>query len=96
VAEAMRDCDLLLCAAAASEAPPIEAVPKFAGLETLNLTYPFNLTGQPAMVVCAGFGEGGLPVGVQLAGRPFEDALVLRAGHALERALGTRERRPAL
>lgn len=96
VAEAMRDCDLLLCAAAASEAPPIEAVPKFAGLETLNLTYPFNLTGQPAMVVCAGFGEGGLPVGVQIAGRPFEDALVLRAGHALEQALGTRERRPAL
>jgi len=96
IAEAMRECDLLLSAAAASEAPPIEAVPKFAGLETLNLTYPFNLSGQPAMVVCAGFGEGGLPVGVQIAGRPFEDALVLRAGHALERALGTRQRRPAI
>jgi aspartyl-tRNA(Asn)/glutamyl-tRNA(Gln) amidotransferase subunit A len=96
IAEAMRDCDLLLCAAAASEAPPIEAVPRFAGLETLNLTYPFNLSGQPAMTVCAGFGEGGLPVGVQIAGRPFEDSLVLRAGHALERALGTRGRRPAI
>ena len=96
LAAAMQDHDLLICAAAPAEAPPIETVPKFAGLETLNLTYPFNLSGQPAMVVCAGFGEGGLPVGVQIAGRAHEDALVLRAGHAVERALGTRDRRPAI
>lgn len=95
IAAAMRKHDLLLCAAAPAEAPPIEAVPKFAGIETLNLTYPFNLSGQPAITVCAGFGEGGLPVGVQIAGRPFEDALVLRAAHAFERATEWHRRRPA-
>jgi aspartyl-tRNA(Asn)/glutamyl-tRNA(Gln) amidotransferase subunit A len=94
IADAMREHDLLICATAPAEAPPIEAVPKFAGIETLNLTYPFNLSGQPAMTVCAGFGAGDLPVGVQIAGRPFEDALVLRAGHAFEQATGWHRRRP--
>ncbi|MBX6375497.1 MAG: hypothetical protein IRZ13_14855, partial [Acetobacteraceae bacterium] len=47
-------------------------------------------------VVGAGFGEGGLPVGVQIVGRPFEDATVLRAAHAFERATEWRQRRPAL
>ena len=92
----MLDCDLLLTAAQASEAPPIDKVSKFASLEAPGLTIPFNLTGQPAMTVCTGFGEGGLPVGAQIIGRPFEDAVVLRAGHAFERATTWRQRRPAL
>ncbi|MCS6930655.1 MAG: amidase [Acetobacteraceae bacterium] len=96
IAAAMQEHDLLLCAAAPAEAPPLGAVPRFAGIETLNLTYPFNLSGQPAITVCAGFGEGGLPVGVQIAGRPFEDALVLRAAHAFEGAAGWHRRRPVM
>jgi aspartyl-tRNA(Asn)/glutamyl-tRNA(Gln) amidotransferase subunit A len=96
MAAAMLDCDLLLTAAQASEAPPIDKVSKFASLEAPGLTIPFNLTGQPAMTVCTGFGEGGLPVGAQIIGRPFEDAAVLRAGHAFERATAWRQRRPAL
>jgi aspartyl-tRNA(Asn)/glutamyl-tRNA(Gln) amidotransferase subunit A len=93
VTAAMRDCDLLLTAAQVGEAPVIETVGKFASLEAPGLTIPFNLTGQPAMTVCTGFGEGGLPVGAQIIGRPFEDALVLRAGHAFERATNWRARR---
>ena len=54
------------------------------------------MTGQPAMSVCTGFGEGGLPVSMQLIGRPFEDATVLRAAHTYERATAWRDRRPAL
>jgi aspartyl-tRNA(Asn)/glutamyl-tRNA(Gln) amidotransferase subunit A len=96
MAETMRGCDVLLTAAQASEAPPIDQVPKFASLEAPGLTIPFNLTGQPAMTVCTGFGLGGLPVGAQIIGRPFEDALVLRAGHAFERATAWRQHRPAL
>jgi aspartyl-tRNA(Asn)/glutamyl-tRNA(Gln) amidotransferase subunit A len=57
---------------------------------------PFNVTGQPALSVCAGFGEGGLPVAIQLVGRPFADATVLAAGHAYESAHGWRASRPAL
>ncbi|MBU8541088.1 amidase [Falsiroseomonas tokyonensis] len=95
VAAAMEGVDLLLTAAQPTEALPIDRVSKFASLESPGLTIPFNLTGQPALAVCTGFGEGGLPVGAQLIGRPFEDATVLRAGHAFERATAWRARRAA-
>jgi len=93
VAVAMADVDLLVTAAQPAEAPPIDQVPKFASLENPGLTMPFNLTGQPALAVCTGFGAGGLPVGAQIIGRPFADAMVLRAGHAFERATSWRARR---
>jgi Asp-tRNA(Asn)/Glu-tRNA(Gln) amidotransferase A subunit family amidase len=50
-----------------------------------HFCYPFNLTGQPAMSVPMGAAEHGLPVGLQIVGRRFEDALVLRAAAAWER-----------
>lgn len=93
VKAAMADLDLLVTAAQATEAPPIDQVPKFASLEQPGLTIPFNLTGQPALAVCTGFGAGGMPVGAQIIGKPFEDAMVLRAGHAFERATNWRARR---
>ncbi|NKE43653.1 amidase [Roseomonas frigidaquae] len=93
VKAAMADLDLLVTAAQATEAPPIDQVPKFASLEQPGLTIPFNLTGQPALTVCTGFGAGGMPVGAQIIGKPFEDAMVLRAGHAFERATNWRARR---
>ena len=96
VAKAMEGCDLLLTAAQPTEAPPITAPGKWTSFEVANFTIPFNLTGQPALTVCTGFGEGGLPVGAQLIGRPFEDATVLRAGHAYEQATTWRARRPAM
>lgn len=57
-------------------------------------TYPFNLTGQPAINVPGGFIGAGLPIGVQLVGRHFADDVVLRAAYALETALDVGERRP--
>ena len=60
------------------------------------LTMPFNVTGMPALTVCAGFAENGLPVGAQLAGRPFGDGTVMRVGHAYEQARGDLGRRPSL
>jgi len=56
----------------------------------------FNLTGSPALSVCNGFSDAGLPTGLQIVGRPFEDPLVLRVGAAYERAAGWRGRRPVL
>ena len=47
-------------------------------------TYPFNLTGQPAATVCAGFGDDGMPVGLQIAGRAFGEYDVVRAAAAFE------------
>ena len=49
-------------------------------------TYPFNLTMQPAASVPCGFGDEGMPVAFQLVGRRYDDATVLRAARAYERA----------
>ena len=49
-------------------------------------TYPFNLTGQPAASVCAGFGTDGMPVGLQVVGRSHDEATVMRVAGAFEAA----------
>ena len=58
-------------------------------------TYPFNLTQQPAVSVPCGFTSAGLPVGLQIVGAKYEDALVLRAAHAYQTANPLTDRRPA-
>jgi aspartyl-tRNA(Asn)/glutamyl-tRNA(Gln) amidotransferase subunit A len=49
-----------------------------------RLTYPFNLTGLPALSLPCGFDSRGLPVGLQIAGKPFDEATVLRVAQAYE------------
>ena len=91
---AAQDVDLLVTAGAPVEAPPIDGIPKWDNLARPGFTAPFNLTGWPALAVCSGFGAGGLPVSVQIAAKPFQDATLLRAGHAFEQATDFRARRP--
>lgn len=62
----------------------------------IPFTYPFNLTGQPAASVPAGFTREGLPVGLQIVGRRFDDLTVLRAAAAYERARPWHQQRPPL
>ena len=58
---------------------------------------PFNVTGYPAMSVCSGFAANGLPVALQLVGKPFQEAIVLhRIADAFEKATPFRDRRPPL
>jgi aspartyl-tRNA(Asn)/glutamyl-tRNA(Gln) amidotransferase subunit A len=59
------------------------------------MTIPFNVTGHPAMALCCGFTAEGLPLSMQLVGRPFDEATLFRAGRAYERATDWRARRPA-
>ena len=95
-ATAMADLDLVITAAAASEAPIFDSVGKFAILERPSLTMPFNVTGTPAMSVCCGYTTDGLPLAFQLASKPFDEATVLKAAHAYERATPWRSIRPRL
>ncbi|MBI4240569.1 MAG: amidase, partial [Candidatus Rokubacteria bacterium] len=60
----------------------------------LAFTYPFNLTGQPAASVPAGFTADGLPVGLQIVGKRFGDRTVLAASAAFEAARPWASRRP--
>jgi aspartyl-tRNA(Asn)/glutamyl-tRNA(Gln) amidotransferase subunit A len=57
---------------------------------------PFNVAGYPAITICAGFGAGGLPVAIQLVGKPFAEPGLLRVADAFEKATDFREARPAL
>ena len=52
-------------------------------------TYPFNLTGQPALSICAGRAADGSPVGLQIVGPPLGEDLVIRAAAAIERSMPT-------
>jgi len=55
---------------------------------------PFNMAGLPAVSVPCGFSSAGLPIGLHIAGRPFDEATVLRMAHSYETATGWHERRP--
>jgi aspartyl-tRNA(Asn)/glutamyl-tRNA(Gln) amidotransferase subunit A len=59
-----------------------------------SYTSPFSVTGNPALSVCSGFDVSGLPFSLQIVGRLFDEATVLRAGDAYERATPWRQRRP--
>ena len=96
MAAATRGVDLMVTTAAPGVAPPIDAVPKWGNLEKPGFTAPFNLLGWPAISVCSGFGEGGLPVSVQIAAKPFREATLLQAAHAFEAATPFRANRPAV
>jgi aspartyl-tRNA(Asn)/glutamyl-tRNA(Gln) amidotransferase subunit A len=94
--DAMADLDILITASAPAEAPKINEVPKWGMFEKPSFTMPFNLTGLPALSVCSGYGAGGLPVSIQLIGKPFAEATVFRAGHAYEQATDWRNKRPTM
>ena len=64
--------------------------------DRLSFMYPFNLTGQPAATVPCGFTSDGLPVGLQIVGRPYADAAVLRAAAGFEALQPWAQHRPPL
>jgi len=86
----------LLVAANGSPAPRLDGHDPLAFWQRPNFTSPFNCTGGPALALLCGFSKDGLPLSLQIAGRPHEDALVLRAGYAYEMATGFFEREPGV
>jgi aspartyl-tRNA(Asn)/glutamyl-tRNA(Gln) amidotransferase subunit A len=59
-----------------------------------RLTLPFNLSGLPACTIPCGFSPDGLPIGLQIIGKPFDEATVLRVAHAYERRTTWHQQRP--
>ena len=57
---------------------------------------PFNVTGQPAIAIPCGFTDTGLPLSIQIAGRPFDEAAVYRIAQAYEQATDWKDRHPTL
>jgi aspartyl-tRNA(Asn)/glutamyl-tRNA(Gln) amidotransferase subunit A len=93
---AMADLDIVLTASAPAEAPKIDEVPKWDVMQKPSFTIPFNVAGYPAISICSGYGDLGLPVSIQLVGKPFQEAMVLRIADAFEKATPFRNTRPAL
>ncbi|WP_307732892.1 amidase [Stigmatella ashevillensis] len=89
----MADVDVLVTPTTACTAPAIPESALPAGESNLPVVDALmrfvrlaNLTGNPALSVPAGFDRAGLPVGVHLTGRPYEEHLLLRLGRVVERA----------
>jgi aspartyl-tRNA(Asn)/glutamyl-tRNA(Gln) amidotransferase subunit A len=95
LAETMKTVDVLIFPTARCPARPIGEDSMASGFQPF-FNRACNVTGSPALSICNGFSQTGLPIALQIAGRPFEDALVLQVGDAMERALGTRSRRPPI
>jgi aspartyl-tRNA(Asn)/glutamyl-tRNA(Gln) amidotransferase subunit A len=88
--------DVLLTPTAGGPAPRLDSWRTIRFWQQASLTTPFNVTGGPALAQCMGFTAAGLPLSLQVVGRPFDEATVLRAAHAYEKATDWRQRRPAL
>jgi len=80
----------------AEPAGKLEPTPHSWLFKHASLTTPFNSTGHPALSVCMGFAANGLPLSLQIAGRAFDEATVMRIGDAYEKATPWRDRRPAI
>ena len=78
--DALDGCDVLVTAISLDTAPPFGPHGSTWPLQPAT----FNVSGHPAMSVPVGLARDGLPLAVQVAGRPFDEATVLRVGRALE------------
>ena len=105
IVEALAEHDVLVAPTSHRPAPTIatftapitskaEAASRF--FTRRSFTTPAALAGTPAMAVPCGFSAAGLPLSLQIIGRRFEDATVLRVGHAYEQATAWHRQRPVL
>jgi len=93
-ARALETVDVLITPTVLGPAPAFKVVhdPDFPFAKS-NMG-PFNITGLPTLAIPTGFSSSGLPLSMQISGRPFDEATVLRAGHAYQRATDWHRRRP--
>ena len=99
VHETLEQYDVLVCPTAGRPAVPRQDDPvitskEIAGRLPYMRTNTFNLSSSPAVSVHCGFNSGSLPIGLQVAGRPGGDAMVLKVAHAYEQATSWHTMRP--
>lgn len=92
ILDALEKVDVLVLPTGPITAPPVESVPGIQSKEhaltglagRISFTGPFNLAGTPAISVPCGFSTAGMPMGLQIVGRPFAEGTVLKVAHAYE------------
>ena len=90
----LEEYDLIASPTMSNPAGRFDEVDTLASARMPSFTGPYNLTGMPAISVPCGFTESGLPIGLQLAGRPFDEPTVIRAAYAYQQHARLFERRP--
>jgi aspartyl-tRNA(Asn)/glutamyl-tRNA(Gln) amidotransferase subunit A len=94
VNDVLKSVDVLATPTQTGPATPfVKAFDPSFGFPKSNMS-PFNMTGLPALALPNGFSKSGLPLSLQIAGRAFDEATVLRVGHTYERATEWHTRRP--
>jgi aspartyl-tRNA(Asn)/glutamyl-tRNA(Gln) amidotransferase subunit A len=88
--------DMLLCPTMPTEPPTYERSLEESWGRRPGITNLFNQTGQPALAFPSGFSESGLPLSVQLVGRPFGEATLLAGAHAYQGVTDWHKRHPAI
>ncbi len=96
VEDALRDVDVLLCASSMDPASRLDDPEETVRTYPRQARTPFNVTGHPALAMMSGLARNGLPVSLQIVGRYFDDATVLRVAAAYERATGWHKMRPPI
>jgi aspartyl-tRNA(Asn)/glutamyl-tRNA(Gln) amidotransferase subunit A len=89
-------CDALVTAGPYGPAPLLSDAAADWRFNRPEITVPFSLTGFPAISICIGFTRTGLPLSMQVAAAPFDEATVLRVAHAYEQATRWHMRHPPL
>ena len=89
------NCDVVVCCGATRRAPRFDDREGIVAFTAESAMAAFNISGHPALSICNGFTDEGLPLGMQIAGRMFDEAAVLRVGAAYERTTAWRSKRPA-
>jgi aspartyl-tRNA(Asn)/glutamyl-tRNA(Gln) amidotransferase subunit A len=95
VREVMQDVDVLITPTSVTVAPIFEGYDPDSMRRAPSYMAMWNVTGQPAASVCCGFSTEGLPIGLQIVGKPFDEATVLRVGDAYQRLTDWHLRMPA-
>jgi aspartyl-tRNA(Asn)/glutamyl-tRNA(Gln) amidotransferase subunit A len=88
--------DAIITANGLTPAPRFDEFPADAPPRMTLQTMPFNVTGNPTLAIPTGFSKSGLPLGMQIVGRAFDEPTVFRIGAAYEAAAGWIEKRPSL
>jgi aspartyl-tRNA(Asn)/glutamyl-tRNA(Gln) amidotransferase subunit A len=95
-AEVLRKVDLLVTPTMTQPAAAFQGYDATSTIRGPSFTAPFNVTGLPAISVPCGFTANGLPVGMQIAGKPFDEPTVLRAAYTYQQHARWFERRPPI
>ena len=96
IAELMAPLDALVMPTSPITATPIEGNPPDHPVYRVRNTMPFNFLGLPAISLPSGFTEEGLPIGLQIVGKGFDEAGILQIAHAYQQATDWDTRRPKL